>query len=276
MKHVYSLFLVLFISAQGYAQSVNDYKYVVVPEKFDFLTSNDQHQLNSLTKFLFNKYGFEAYLNGELMPFSINEDGCEALFADVISDSGFIQSKLEVVLKDCNNQVVFKTSVGTSKDKDYKRSYHEALRDAFFDIEALQYRYSGKSQKGTTVVNKRATLEKTTSQNETEGDAVVEKVPEIHEKPVTKVVQALRISSLEKNITFTSEDGFYKAIKEDQVLTFKEGSKVIGVTTIDTEDSFPVTTSEFSGTAFFLEGRLIVQRKIKGIVELVEMIFTKE
>ena len=55
----YIFILVLTVSISSWAQSnLNDYKYVLVPEKFDFLKSNDQYQLNSLTKFLLQKKGF--------------------------------------------------------------------------------------------------------------------------------------------------------------------------------------------------------------------------
>lgn len=272
MKHTLIFITTLFIGTSLYAQSVNDYKYVVVSEKFDFTQSNDQYQVNSLTKFLFNKYGFEAYMKGELMPFSINEQGCEALYADVLSDSGFISTKLQVVLKDCNDKVVFKTSFASSKDKDYKRAYHEALRGAFFDIEALEYRFSGKPVSNDDPVNKMVSLEK--------GDLTVVKNPISIKKNVNPKLSDLTDTKdtnlIDSQVTFMSEDGFYKAIKQDMLLTFKEGSKVIGVTMINMEDSFPVTTSEFIGNAYFLEGRLIIERKIKGIVEPVEMIFTKE
>ena len=36
-------------------QSINAYKYIIVPKNYDFLRLEDQYQLNSLTKFLFTK-----------------------------------------------------------------------------------------------------------------------------------------------------------------------------------------------------------------------------
>ena len=54
----------LFLSINLYAQqtNLNDYSYVIVPDQFDFLKSKDQFQLNSMTKFYFEKSGFNAYL----------------------------------------------------------------------------------------------------------------------------------------------------------------------------------------------------------------------
>ncbi|HET8754196.1 MAG TPA: hypothetical protein VFM59_07520, partial [Salinimicrobium sp.] len=53
------IFLVL-IGIEIQAQEVNNYKYVIVPETFEFQDEPNEHQLNALTEFLFEKYGFEA------------------------------------------------------------------------------------------------------------------------------------------------------------------------------------------------------------------------
>lgn len=52
MRKIMIACLVLVNTLLGTAQeSLNGYKYVVVPEKFDFLKSEDLYQINSLTKF---------------------------------------------------------------------------------------------------------------------------------------------------------------------------------------------------------------------------------
>ena len=52
----YIILLVLSATMSSWAQlSINDYKYISVPDKFDFLKSKDQYQLNSLTVFLLQK-----------------------------------------------------------------------------------------------------------------------------------------------------------------------------------------------------------------------------
>ena len=53
--------LILSTTTSLWAQlSINDYKYVSVPDKFDFLKSNDQYQLNSLTKFFLKKMDLQC------------------------------------------------------------------------------------------------------------------------------------------------------------------------------------------------------------------------
>ena len=64
MKNLFLLF-VLLMSVTAFSQSINDYQYVIVPIKYDFLKENDKYRLNTLTKLLFQKYGFKSYLSSE-------------------------------------------------------------------------------------------------------------------------------------------------------------------------------------------------------------------
>ncbi|ANH60166.1 hypothetical protein [Dokdonia donghaensis] len=275
MKYFFTLLIIALMSINLNAQSVNDYKYVIVPEEFDFLKSPDQYQVNSLTKFLFNKYGFEAYLKRDEKPFDNLTDPCKILYADVKGRATFIKTTLEVVLKDCNDQVIFKTSEGTSKDKEYKRAYHNALREAFYDIEALQYSYNPAG-------------EVQDSQNPQNSTAVSPDAIEVNKKPTQQppVIKEEVVDTADSQnetsqpsattITYTSEDGFYKVMQSGTTITFYDDTKKIGVATIGNPETFDITTTDFSGKAFFLEGRLVIQRKIKGIAGVVEMIFTKQ
>lgn len=124
------------------AQNINDYKYVIVPDTYEFSKEEDQYKVNSLTKFLFEKYGFEAYMKSEEKPQDLQDDICKGLKANVIEDSGLFVTKLRVQLEDCRGNMVFESEEGSSREKDYKKAYHEALRDAFNTVAALEYNYS--------------------------------------------------------------------------------------------------------------------------------------
>ncbi|MBP2830959.1 hypothetical protein J8281_02065 [Aquimarina sp. U1-2] len=133
-----------FFSLGVFAQkSINDFKYIVIPKSFEFLTKEDAYQLNSLTQFLFNKYGFNAYVRGKDMPNDLAENSCKGLLVDLKKKSSLFVSKLMIELTDCQGNVVFLSSVGTSREKDFKKAYQEALRDAFKDIQNLNYQYNG-------------------------------------------------------------------------------------------------------------------------------------
>ena len=141
-KIIISLILVIGFSFICKAQSsLNDYKYVIVPNKFDFLKEVDQYQINSLTKFLFNKNGFIAILEEESYPEDLANNVCLALNADVKKNKGFLSTKLFVVLKNCKNETIFTSEIGQSKEKEYQVAYNLALRDAFNSIESVEYSY---------------------------------------------------------------------------------------------------------------------------------------
>ena len=138
----FSLLITCFIVSSVFAQSsINNYKYVIVPNKYDFLNKKDQYQVNSLTKFLFNKHGFEAVMEGSDYPKDLMVNRCLALNADVIKGSGMFKTKLNIELKDCNDKIVYTSEVGESREKEYKTAYNLALRNAFKSIVALNYKY---------------------------------------------------------------------------------------------------------------------------------------
>ena len=82
-------------------------------------------------------------MENEELPMELSQNRCKALFANVKNNSGLFSTKLVVVLKDCKNNQVFISEEGTSREKDYKTAYQEALRNAFESISALNYKYEG-------------------------------------------------------------------------------------------------------------------------------------
>jgi hypothetical protein len=137
----YFLALFLFVSYSGYTQNtINNYKYVVVPEKFSFLKQNDQYLLNSLTKALLQEKGFTVYFDNTELPAEVANNKCRALSADLLEKSGMFTTSLTLLLKDCQGNIVFKSKEGKSREKDYKAAYDMALRDAFTSV---SYTYNG-------------------------------------------------------------------------------------------------------------------------------------
>ena len=136
--------IVFFIafSVSGVAQqSLNSYKYVIVPKQYGFLNKEDQYQLNSLTKFLFKKEGFVVLYDIEQKPEELVTNPCSGLSSRVKNESGLFSTKLIIELVNCRGEVIFTSPEGKSKEKDYKRAYQEALRDAFNAISNLNYSY---------------------------------------------------------------------------------------------------------------------------------------
>ncbi|WET05050.1 hypothetical protein P0R33_15365 [Flavobacterium sp. YJ01] len=136
------LLTAILCSVVGFAQSVNDYKAVIVPLKYDFLKTDNQYRLATLSKQNLNKAGFEAFYSNQQLPEGYT-DRCQVLYIDVVKDNAFLVTKLFIQFKDCFGQVVFTSEVGRSKEKDYELAYKESLENAFKSVYALHYKYSG-------------------------------------------------------------------------------------------------------------------------------------
>lgn len=140
----YIVLLFLLISVSGYAQNtINNYKYVLVPEKFSFLKQVNQYRLNTLAKSLIEDKGLTAYFDNTEIPAEIAANRCSALNLDIIEKNGMFTTNLTLILKDCQGNIVFKSKEGKSREKEYGTSYNMALRDAFSSLDGVQYAYAG-------------------------------------------------------------------------------------------------------------------------------------
>lgn len=198
------LFCVLTTNAQD---NLNAYKFVTVPNRFDFQKSDDAYQLNSLLKFLFNKKGFVAFLSNESFPAELVTNPCLGVTAKVSDESNLFRTKVFIELYNCYNQLVLKTEIGESREKDFKKGYHEATRIAFTTIENMPYQFS---------VDKRIK------------DIIV--VPEIKKevvKPVKAAQEVITVTEIqlpEKNESATMTDAKYQekvAIIAENAATIK-------------------------------------------------------
>ena len=180
MKKIF--FILLMLTTSLFAQkSVNNYKYVIIPTKFDFVNSPDKYQTSSLTKFLFNKHGFKAFLADEKLLKDLAINRCLALTGDVKSKSSLIRTKTTIELRDCQNNIIFTSEIGKSRHKDYKKSYHEAIRDAFKSIARLNYTYKEIASATSKIPNVKVS----------EKEVVIKKVvvPVVVKKPDVRIIE---------------------------------------------------------------------------------------
>lgn len=141
MKRFLASVVFLFMTVSGFSQNFNNYKYVIVPYEFSFLSRHDVYRVNTLVRHLFKKEGFEVVYSNEPFPKELANDRCLGLYADVNNQSSLLTIKMSIILRDCSNQLFYETGVGSSKIKAYQKGYDEALRRAFADIEAKNYSY---------------------------------------------------------------------------------------------------------------------------------------
>lgn len=137
------LLLILFVSVSAFSQSINDYQYVIVPIKFDFLKEKDQFRLSTNTKIMLQKYGFISFLSTDDIPTEIINNQCSYATAFIEENNNMFVTKIKIVLKDCKQKVLFETEFGTSRTKQFATAYNEALRMAAKSFDTLNYKYNG-------------------------------------------------------------------------------------------------------------------------------------
>lgn len=145
MLHLKKYFLLslLLLSFSGFAQNtINNYKYVLVPEQFTFLKQKDQYNLNTLAKNLLADQGFTVYFDNSDIPTDIANNKCSALVLEVIGKSSMFSTNLTILLKDCKGNILFKGKEGKSREKEYDTAYNLALRDAFNSLTDAHYAYN--------------------------------------------------------------------------------------------------------------------------------------
>lgn len=149
MKKVLLTFvLIFFYIINGFSQGELDaYKYIIVPTSYSKYKSHvwkedDKYKLNTLTVFLFKKKGFQTFMDGENFPADLIQNPCLALTVQMADNSNLFTTKVNLELENCQKKVVYTSKTGTSKEKDYQKSYQEALRNTFTSIENMDYSYN--------------------------------------------------------------------------------------------------------------------------------------
>lgn len=146
MKNLYGFYIFVFmLSFSGNAQ-LNDYKYIIVPKRFEIFKQVNQYQTSTILKHLFATNDYNVIYN-DALPAELNANGCLGLRAELEENSSLFMTKVNIVLKDCNGQVVFRSQEGRSKEKEFKAGYTQAIKNAFESLKALDYKYTPKNLK---------------------------------------------------------------------------------------------------------------------------------
>ena len=139
-------FVFALVGFSGISQSVLDeYKYVIVPKRFENFKNANEYQTSTLVKYLFTGKGFNATYDDDL-PMDLRMNRCLGLMVQLKDDSNMFTTKTIIVLKDCNGKEVFRTLQGVSKKKEYKEAYSEAIKEAMRSFNGINYAYNGRTE----------------------------------------------------------------------------------------------------------------------------------
>ena len=232
-----SLFLV------GQELKLDNYKYIIVADKFHFIKQVDGFQTSSLTKFLLEKKGFQVFLSNENFPDELSKDKCNnALFAEVKDESDFLTTKSTIVLNDCKGNHIYTSKVGRSKLKEYKKAYQESIRDAFNTMTDVNFSYKPtdtsiilpaiKNKIDDTIIEKKDTI----IQNNQQFNSVPE-IPDLIAQPITHGFQLVNASfeklyiilrtSITEFFILKDKNGFVYRKENIWFIEFYENDKLI-------------------------------------------------
>ncbi len=124
---------------------LNEYKYIIVPKKFETFKKENQYLTSTMVKYLFTQKGFTPVYD-DALPEDLANNRCLGLLASLSDDSSFFSTKVTVILKNCQSIEVFRTQEGKSKIKEYTAAYKDALEDAFVSFDGMDYAYRPKEK----------------------------------------------------------------------------------------------------------------------------------
>jgi len=153
MKNFILVLLCTMFGYNGMAQSqLNNYKYIIVPTKFDAFKKANEHQTSTLIKYMLVENGFNAVYDNA-MPVDLVGDRCLGLLLDLKDDSSLFTTKVTLILKDCLSNEVYTTKEGISKQKEYKSAYTEAIKECFQTLTGVGYKYEPSGDTAPTTLS---------------------------------------------------------------------------------------------------------------------------
>lgn len=258
-----NIILVLFLIMSnifvfGQEKKVNNYKFIVVPDKFDFLNQRDKYKTSSLTKFLLKKNGFTVVLNSEQYPKDLINNPCSALNALVLDKSSMFKVKVIIELRDCSNRLLYTSEEGVSRLKEFKKGFQEAIRNAYASMGNIVYE--------PFLLE---TIRKDKKEIVTVNPVLVEEVKEVKlevELPVINNIEAAQISPI-NNIALSTtlyaqpvEKGFQLINLKPQVVFVILNTSVKGVFLIKDKNGLLYKKGENWIAEFYDNGKLIEKK----------------
>ena len=226
-KQILFIVTLLLIQFNVFGQkSINNYKYVIVPKSYGFLGDEDKYQLNSLTKFLFNKYGYTAFFPDDELPQDLVNNSCLALYTDVVEDKGLFKTKLRIDLKDCGGITVMSSKFGETREKEYAKAFNLALRGAFETYQTFDYKYEPIKQENTeTVVS--------TKPMQTQNKVVEDKAMIPIEAEVEPLKEEVAKAAVAVDVTETAKPEPQMVVENTKVELVEEASETLYAQPLD-------------------------------------------
>ena len=145
MKQTMAMFLFMGLSLLPAQAQLDNYKYFVVPKRFETFKDVNQYQTSTLVKFLLTRYAFDPIYD-DAIPEELFLDKCLGLITQLEDNSTYLQTVVAIVFYDCRGQEVFRTQEGSSKNKEFKEAYSEAIQKAMSNMALISHNYQGSEE----------------------------------------------------------------------------------------------------------------------------------
>lgn len=254
----YFIGIVLFLSVLN-AQSqevLNQYKYVVVASQYEFQSEQNQYDFNDLTIFLLKKSGLNILKTGGVFPADYNIGTCNALNVN-IQVTGFLSQNMTVDFVDCTGTVVYSLE-SKSREKDYRKAYHECIREALESLDGYTYKFNPVNSMNNSVKESFQEIE----------EVIME--PEPFEESVDDIAAtAIPVTTL-KEFTYMDKPLKWR-LKPEQNGGFKlyEYATEIGTLRKLSNNSFIVTATKFNGIAYPDGATIVLEYELDGALKKV-------
>ncbi len=220
---VLKILVVFFTPFLNTAQSLNDYKYILVENQYEFQDIANEYRLNEQVVFELKKRNFKAYRNTEALPSDMNQGACNTLQLKVKVKKG-LQTVMNIEFIDCSNNLVYGPITGTSRLKNFEKDYRAALRKAIGSLNDHNYVDDERIGNSRILPNSELPDKNIPVMSETPGDA--------------------------SNSEYKTADKIY-TLKQDgsDFMVLKEGS-IIGSLKISSSGCYLAITTDFIGIGF--------------------------
>ncbi len=125
----YIILISLFFCCLLSAQELKDYKYIEVPNQYEFQHEPNEFRLNDLAVFELEKKGYTAFKSTSVQPLDKNKGTCNTLLMD-IDKSGAFSRSFVLHFKNCEGEIVYSSIKGTGREKNNRKAYFTAMREA--------------------------------------------------------------------------------------------------------------------------------------------------
>ncbi|WP_298502001.1 hypothetical protein [uncultured Maribacter sp.] len=274
MKYIIMLALFSF-SFSSMAQSVfNNYKYIIVPKKFDNFKKENQYQTSTLVKYQLTQKGFTVVYEGSF-PEELVFNRCLGLYAKLNDESSMFNTKVTMSFIDCNSKEVYVTLEGKSKEKEYKKSFVKAITEALNSVDGSNYKYIGKQNNAPLKVSFRNDVKTVPEKSREKKITIMQKATEddqsyknLEPKPSSYKIVEPKMDSIDANLA--NQTLYAQEIKDGYQLVDSSPKIRLRILKTSIKDVFIVEHAINNGVVFkkdsiwyyeyYVSGKLVIEK----------------